>query len=83
MQPRNFYSIYIPYLREKGPMGNLDWGDGPIFEVSLSQLDVKERQGKLELSRAHTPHARCICIHVYLHKDESCTELTTLTSMLC
>ena len=42
----------IPYLREKGPMGSAPYigsrlGDGPIFEVSLSQLDVKERPGKL------------------------------------
>ena len=40
--------IMIPYLREKGPMGGAPdigsrLGDGPIFEVSLSQLDAKER----------------------------------------
>ena len=41
----------IPYLREKGPMGGAPYigsrvGGGPIFEVSLSQLDAKERPGK-------------------------------------
>ena len=44
--------ILILYLREKGPMGNAPYigsrlVDGPIFEVSLSQLDMKERPGKL------------------------------------
>ena len=36
----------------KGPMGGAPYmgsrlGGGPIFEVSLSQLDTKERPGKL------------------------------------
>ena len=44
--------IILSYLREKGPMGGAPYigsrlGDGPIFEVSLSQLDAKERPGKL------------------------------------
>ena len=44
--------MHIPYLRKKGPMGGASYigsrlGDGPIFEVSLSQLDAKERPGKL------------------------------------
>ena len=44
--------VHIPYLREKGPMGGAPYigsrlGGGPIFEVSLSQLDAKERPGKL------------------------------------
>ena len=43
---------HIPYLREKGLMGGAPYigsrqEDGPIFEVSLSQLDAKERPGKL------------------------------------
>ncbi len=42
----------IPYLYEKGPMGGAPYigsklGDGPIFEVSLSQFDAKECPGKL------------------------------------
>ena len=42
----------ISCLREKGPMGGAPYigsrlGGGPIFEVSLSQLDAKERPGKL------------------------------------
>ena len=46
-----FRSRHIPYLRKKGPMGGAPYigprlGDGPIFEVSVSQLDVKERPGK-------------------------------------
>ena len=45
------YTVHA-YLREKGPMGGAPYigsrlGDGPIFEVSLSQLDAKERPGKL------------------------------------
>ena len=44
--------VHIPYLREKGPMDGAPYigsrlGDGLIFEVSLSQLDAKERSGKL------------------------------------
>ena len=42
------------YPREKGPMGGapnvgprLEGSDGPIFEVSVSCLDVKECPGKL------------------------------------
>ena len=44
----------IPYLRKKGPWAvhltlGQDCGDGLIFEVSVSQIDmkVKERPGKL------------------------------------
>ena len=41
----------IPYLRERGPMGDAPYigprlGDGPIFEVSVSHLYAKERPGK-------------------------------------
>ena len=49
--------IILPYLREKGPMGGAPYigsrlgggggGGGGIFEVLLSQLDAKERPGKL------------------------------------
>ena len=47
-----FTIICIPYLHEKRPMGGAPYigptlGDGPIFEVPLSQLDAKERPGKL------------------------------------
>ena len=46
--------MHILYLREKGPMGDAPYigfglGDGPIFEVSLSQLDMKEHPGKLPM----------------------------------
>jgi hypothetical protein len=42
----------IPYPCEKGPMGGAPYigpklGGGPIFQVSVSQLDAKERPGKL------------------------------------
>ena len=42
----------IPYPRERGPMGGAPYigprlGDGPIFEVSVSQLNAKERPGKI------------------------------------
>ena len=44
--------VYIPYPRERGPMGGAPYigprlGGGPIFEVSVAQLDAKERPGKL------------------------------------
>jgi hypothetical protein len=44
--------MYIPYPREKGPMGGAPYigpklGGGPIFQVSMSQLDAKERPGKV------------------------------------
>ena len=40
----------IPYLREKGPMGNTPYigprlGDGPKLDVSVLQLDAKKRPG--------------------------------------
>ena len=43
--------MILPYLREKGPMSGAPYigsrqGDGPIFKVSLSQLDAKEHPGK-------------------------------------
>ena len=49
--------LAIPYLHEKGPMGGAPYigprlGDGPIFEVSVSQIhniDAKERPGKLTM----------------------------------
>ena len=42
----------LPYPCERGPMGGAPYigprlGDGPIFEVSVSHLDAKERPGKL------------------------------------
>ena len=45
---------HIPYLREKGPTDGAPYigsrlGDGPIFEVSLLQLDEKECPGKLHM----------------------------------
>jgi hypothetical protein len=45
-------AYYIPYPREKGPMGGAPYsgselGGGPIFQVSVSQLHSKERPGKL------------------------------------
>ena len=44
----------IPYPRERGPMGGAPYigprlGGGPIFEVSVSRLYVKERPGKLPM----------------------------------
>ena len=44
--------ILVTYPRERGPMGGAPYigprlGDGPIFEVSVSRLDAKERPGKL------------------------------------
>ena len=44
--------MYVPYPRKRGPMGSAPYigprlGDGPIFEVSVSHLYVKERPGKL------------------------------------
>ena len=49
---RVLVTIYVPYPRERGPMGGAPYigprlGDGPIFEVSVSRLDAKERPGKL------------------------------------
>ena len=40
----------IPYLHEKGPMGNTPYigprlGDGPKLDVSVLQLDAKKRPG--------------------------------------
>ena len=45
--PPGSYISEVPYLREKGPMGGAPYigsrlENGPTFEVSLSQLDVKE-----------------------------------------
>ena len=42
----------IPYPRERGPMGGAPYigpklGDGPIFEISVSRLYLKEHPGKL------------------------------------
>ena len=47
-----YMCVHVPYLREKGPMGGAPYiqsrlGEGPIFEVSLSQLDAKGCPGKL------------------------------------
>ena len=44
--------MYIPYPRERGPMGGAPHigprlGDGPIFEVSVSRLYAKEHPGKV------------------------------------
>ena len=46
--------LIVPYLHERGPMGGKPYigprlGDGPIFEVSVSQLDTKECPGKLSM----------------------------------
>ena len=43
---------YIPYTRERGPMGGAPYteprlGDGPIFKVSVSRLDANKCPGKL------------------------------------
>ena len=48
----NIKHLHIPYLREIGPMGGAPYigprlGDGPIIEVSVSRIDVKESPGKL------------------------------------
>ena len=48
--------VYVPYPRERGPMGGASYigprlGDGPIFKVSVACLNVKEHPGKL---RTHT-----------------------------
>ena len=45
-------SMHIPYPRERGPMGGAPYigprrGGGPIFEVSVAHLDMKEHPGKL------------------------------------
>jgi hypothetical protein len=50
--PQILAQAYLPYPREKGPMGGALYigsklGGGPIFQVSVSQLDAKERPGKL------------------------------------
>ena len=42
----------LPYPHKRGPMGGAPYTgprlwDGPIFEVSVSHLYVKERPGKL------------------------------------
>ena len=42
----------LPYPCEKGPWAvhlklGQDWGDGPMFEVSVSRLYAKERPGKV------------------------------------
>ena len=45
------------YLHNKGPMGGAPYtigprlGDGPIFKVSVSQLDAKERPGRIFIIR--------------------------------
>ena len=46
------FLFYLPYPRERGPMGGAPYigprlGDGPMFDVSVSRLYAKERQGKL------------------------------------
>ena len=45
---------HLPDPRKRGPMGGAPYigprlGDGPIFEVSVSRLDAKERPGKLPM----------------------------------
>jgi hypothetical protein len=56
--------IIIPYPREKGPMCGAPYigsklGSGPIFQVSVSQLDAKEHPGKVPTrSYASTVTAR-------------------------
>jgi hypothetical protein len=54
--------------------------------ISVFVFILFESYRKLEHCRAHTPRMHCICIDIYLHRDESCsacTELTTLTYVLC
>ena len=51
-QTQTVLLTYIPYPRERGPMGGAPYirpklGGGPIFEVSVSRLYSKERPGKL------------------------------------
>ena len=48
------HNIIIPYLHKRGPMSGAPYigprlGDGPIFKVSVSQLDAKECPGKLPM----------------------------------
>ena len=45
-------TVHVLYLCERGPMGGAPYtgprlGDGPIIEVSVSQIDAKERPSKL------------------------------------
>ena len=47
--------LNIPYPRERGSMGGAPYigprlGEGPIFFVSVSHIDVKERPDKLPTS---------------------------------
>ena len=49
--PSVYIYLYVPYPREKGPMGGVPYigprlEGGPIFEISLSQLHAKERPDK-------------------------------------
>ena len=51
--------VYFLYCREKGPMGGTPCigsrlGDGPIFDVLVSQLDVKECPGKLQTGSSYS-----------------------------
>jgi hypothetical protein len=62
----NVCRIYIPYPREKGPMGSAPYigfklGGGPIFQVSVSQLDAKERPSKVprDLQNSIVGSSRC------------------------
>jgi hypothetical protein len=48
----HFSSLLVPYPREKGHMGGALYigpklGSGPIFQVSMLELDSKERPGKV------------------------------------
>jgi hypothetical protein len=58
----------VPYPREKGPMGGAPYigpklGGGLMFQVSVSQLDTKDRPGKVKCSRdLHNMNSsRCYC----------------------
>ena len=52
VQNMNVLKLHVPYPRERGPMGSAPYtgprlGDGPIFEVSVSHLDLKEQSAQV------------------------------------
>ena len=54
--------LHAPYPHKRGPMGSAPYigprmGDGPIFEVSLSRLYMKERPGKSPTLSSKLPRA--------------------------
>ena len=53
----------LPYCCEKEPTGGAPYigprlGGGPIFKVSVSQLDAKERPGKLPTGSSNSNSSR-------------------------